>query len=138
MQSEGDFEIYVKSPVIYGIPLTTLDSNDLDRYYQAIIDAADSMDQWILFENPQTNAATTNIAMETTLKHYQQLSLHGCTGIALLLANAIARVVRYEKELANLPIPFTASKNQIELARFVEGLVDKIDQKTLTIHSNAS
>ena len=96
MQNDGDFEIYVKSPVIYGIPLVTMDTNDLDRYYGAIVQAAESMEQWVLFENPQTHSATTNIAMETTLKHYQQLSAHGCTGIALLMLHAIARVVRHE------------------------------------------
>ena len=138
MQHEGDFEIYVKSPVIYGIALTTLDEADLDRYYESIMQAAQSMDEWILFENPQANAATTNSAMNNTLEHYRQLKVHGCTGIALLLSNAVARIVRYEKELASLPIPFTASKNQIELARFVETLVTSIETKSLKAHKNAS
>ena len=137
MQNNGDFEIYVKSPVIYGIPLITMDSSDLDRYYAAIVQAAESMDKWILFENPQINAATTTLAMETTLSHYQKLSTQGCSGIALLMLHAIARVVRYEKELASLPIPFMASKNQIELARFVEGLVLDIEAGPSSLQNHA-
>jgi len=126
MFEHGDFEVHVKAPVVYGIPISAFNAEGTQAYYDAVYKAAEGLDQWILFENPQASAALTQEAMNCVLRNYHTLSASGCVGISLQISNVIARILR-SQDLTKLDIPFKASTNQIELGKFVEGLVNEIE-----------
>lgn len=131
MKAHGDFEIYLSEPVIFGMPKSLFNPTGVDNYFNAIACAAESMPNWVYFEVPQNHAVYTDAALKNVLKHYQKLADHGCTGIVLQLSNVVARVLQHQQQLDELPIPFLASKNQIEIGKFVEELMPKDKTDTL-------
>lgn len=123
MKAHGDFEIYIKDPVIFGMPKSLFNPAGVDNYFNAITCAAKAMDTWVYFEVPQTNAVYTDAALNSVLAQYQSLAERGCQGIVLQLSNVVARILQKQSELDQLSIPFLASKNQIEIGNFVSALL---------------
>ena len=122
------FDIHLNTPVLFGMPNTTFNAQEVTDYFKAVLETASGLSQWVYFEHPQADAVLTNDGVEAFLAHYQILSDHGCIGIALQASNVIARVLRFEQELTDLPIPFLASRNQIELSKFVGNLAQSIEE----------
>jgi hypothetical protein len=135
MRAHGEYEIHVKDPVVYGIPLTSFNPEGVDQYFAEIIQSAAPLKQWVLFENPQTEAALTMEAVNRVLTQYQSLSKHGCVGIALQLSNVIARVLQHQETISEMDIPFIASRNQIELSHFVGSIAESIEANVTNVSS---
>jgi hypothetical protein len=128
MTPHRPYDIHLNPPVLFGMPNAAFNEQDVTDYFTAVLENAQGLSQWVYFEHPQTETVLTNDAVEAFLEHYQSLADHGCIGIALQASNVIARVLRFEQELTELPIPFLASRNQIELSRFVGNLAQSIEE----------
>ncbi len=120
------FEIQVKAPIVYAIPNTNLSLTEVQAYFEEIIEASAHLDQWVLFEYAQTQISPTSSFIKATTKNYEHLQHRGCIGIAHNLVNPISWVLR-SRSIGELSIPFTASCNPIELANFVDQLIQNMD-----------
>lgn len=127
MAPQGEFEIHVQAPVIFTVAKSPFNPEGVKRMYDAVLDAAQTMDAWILFEQPQSTAVFPGDATRAIVENYQELSQQGCAGIALSLSNVVARFLTSPNAMAGVNVPFMASRNPIELSHFVSQHAENIE-----------
>lgn len=124
MQEHGDFELKIIGNVIHTYPMSGFNEFGIQRIRKAILELAEGLESWALFEHPKSLAGLTPEASVEIAKSFEEFSQKGCVMIALEISPVWEGVIRKSLETV-IPIPVHFDSNSETLNELIMNALAK-------------